>query len=54
MKWLTEILKGLLRRTASDKIFRDKDVKYIAKNSKFDEYETGLVLMIYKFLTKNE
>ena len=40
--------KHLTRRTASDEILLDKGFN-IAKNSKYDGYEKGLVSMVYKF-----
>ena len=40
------------RRTASDKILRDKAFN-IAKNSKYGEYQRGLASMVYKFFDKN-
>ena len=40
--------KDLKRRTASDKILRDKALN-IAKNPKYDGYQRGLVSMVYKF-----
>ena len=43
--------KDLTRRTASDKILRGKAFK-IAKNPKYDGYQTGLVSMVYKFFDK--
>ena len=43
--------KDLKRRTASDKILRDKAFN-IAKNSKYDGYQRGLVSMVYKFFDK--
>ena len=43
--------KDLARRTASDKVLRDK-VFNIAKNSKYDGYERGLASMVYKFFDK--
>ena len=39
--------KDLKRRTASDKILRDKAFN-IAKNSKYDGYQRGLASMVYK------
>ena len=42
---------GLTRRTASDKIFRDKSLNS-AKNPKYDGYEHGIVSMVYKFFDK--
>ena len=43
--------KDLKRRTASDKVLRDKAFN-IAKNSKYDGYQTGLTSILYKFLDK--
>ena len=43
--------KDLKRRTASDKIFRDKAFN-IAKNPKYDGYQRGLASMVYKFFDK--
>ena len=40
--------KDLKRRTASDKVLRDKAFN-IAKNPKYDGYQRGLASMIYKF-----
>ena len=40
-----------LKRTASDKILRDKAFN-IAKNSKYDGYQRGLASMVYKFFDK--
>ena len=40
--------KDLSRRTASDKILRDKAFN-IAKNPKYDGYQRGLTLVVYKF-----
>ena len=39
--------KGLARRAASDKILHDKAFN-IAKNPKYDEYQCGRALMVYK------
>ena len=39
--------KDLIRRTASDKILRDKAFN-IAKNPKTDGYQRGLASMVYK------
>ena len=46
-----EDLKVLIRRTASDKILRDK-VFNIAKNPKYDGYQSRLASMVYKFVDK--
>ena len=43
--------KDLTRRTASDKILHDKAFN-IARNPKYDGYQCGLALMVYKFLDK--
>ena len=43
--------KDLAKRTASDKFLRDK-VLNIAKNSKYDGYQRGLVSVVYKFSDK--
>ena len=43
--------KDLERRTASDKVLRDKAFN-IAKNLKYDGYQRGLSSMIYKFFDK--
>ena len=40
--------KDLTRRTAFDKILRDKPFN-IAKNPKYDGYQRGLASMVYKF-----
>ena len=42
----------LTKRTAFDKILRDKAFN-IAKNLKYDGYQSGLVLMVYKCFDKN-
>ena len=44
--------KDLARRTASDKVLRDKAFN-IAKNPKYDGYQRGLASMICKFLIKS-
>ena len=43
--------KDLKRRTASDKVLRDKAFN-IAKNTKYDGYQRGLASMVYKFFDK--
>ena len=43
--------KDIARRTASDKVLRDKAFN-IAKNLKYDGYQTGLASMVYKFFEK--
>ena len=43
--------KDLTRRTASDKILREKAFN-ISKNSKYDGYQRGLGLMVYKNFIK--
>ena len=44
--------KDLKRRTAADNILRDKAFN-IAKNPKYDEYQTELASMVYKLFDKN-
>ena len=44
--------RDLIRRTASDKVLRDKSFD-IAKNPKYDEYQRGLASMVYKILIKS-
>ena len=44
-------LKDLARRTASDKVLRDKAFN-IAKNSKYDGYQRVLASMVYKSFDK--
>ena len=46
-----EHFKGLTRRTASDKVLRNKAIN-IARNPKYDGYQRGLVSMVYKFFDK--
>ena len=43
--------KELTRRTASDKVLCDKAFN-IARNPKYDGYQCGLALMVFKFFTK--
>ena len=43
--------KGIARRTASDKVLRDKAFN-IAKNPKYDGYQRGLASMVYNFFDK--
>ena len=43
--------KDLKRRTASDKVLRDKAFN-IAKNPKYDGYQGGLSSMVYDFFDK--
>ena len=43
--------KDLNRRTASDKVLRDKAFN-IAKNPKYHGYQRGLTSMVYKFFDK--
>ena len=44
--------KDIKRRTASDKILRDKAFN-IAKNPKYDGYQRGLASMVYKLFVKS-
>ena len=46
-----EDFKDLTRTTASDKILRDRAFN-IAKNPKYDRYQRGFALMVYKFFDK--
>ena len=41
----------LTRRTAADKVLRDKTFK-IASDQKYDGYQSGLASMVYKFFDK--
>ena len=43
--------KGLVTRTQSDKVLRDKAFK-IASDPKYDGYQRGLASMVYKFFDK--
>ena len=43
--------QNLARRTVSDKCLRDKAFN-IAKNAKYDRYQSGLVSMVYKLFDK--
>ena len=43
--------KDLERRTAADKVLKDKAFK-IASNSKYNGYERGLASMVYKFFNR--
>ena len=43
--------KDLTRKTASDKILRDKTFD-IPKNLKYDGYQSGLTSMVYKLFDK--
>ena len=43
--------KDLARRTASDKVFRNKAFN-IAKNPKYDGYQRGLASIVYKCFDK--
>ena len=43
--------KDLARRTASDKVWRDKAFN-VAKNPKYDGYQRGLTSMVYTFFDK--
>ena len=40
--------KDLVKRTQSDKVFKDKAFK-IASNPKYDGYQRGLASMVYNF-----
>ena len=43
--------KDLNRRTAADKVLRDK-AYYIAEDPKYDGHQRGLASMVYKYLIK--
>ena len=43
--------KDLAKRTASDKVLRDKAFD-VAKNKKYDRYQRGLSSMVYQFFDK--
>ena len=43
--------RDLVRRTASDKVLRDKAFNF-AKNPKYDSYQRGLASMVYRFFDK--
>ena len=43
-----EDFKDLPRRTAADRVLRDK-VFNIAKNSKYNRYQRGIAWMVYMF-----
>ena len=45
---LIEILKIYQKKTASDKVLREKAFN-IAKNAKYDGYQRGLASMVYKY-----
>ena len=47
-----EDFKDLTRRTATDKILRDRAFN-IAKNPKYEGYQKGLASMVHKFFDKN-
>ena len=44
----TWYFKNLARRTASDKVLRDREFD-IAKNLKYDGYQRGLASVVYNF-----
>ena len=46
-----EIFKDLPKRTAADKVLRNKAFK-IASDQKYDGYQRGLVSMVYKLFDK--
>ena len=46
-----EILKILKKRTAADKVLRDKAFN-IAENPKYDAYQRGLASMVYKIFDR--
>ena len=46
-----EDFKDLVKRTAADKVLRDKTFK-IASDQKYDGYQRGLASVVYKFFDK--
>ena len=44
-------VKDLTRRTVSDKVLLDKAFNF-AKNKKYDGYQSGLAVIVYKFFDK--
>ena len=48
-----EILKIKKKRTAADKLLRDKAFN-IAKDPRYDGYQRGLASMVYKFFDTNK
>ena len=48
---MTRDIKDLTRRTVFDTILRDKAFN-IAKIPKYDEYQRGIAIMVYKFFDK--
>ena len=44
-------VKDIVRRTASDKVLRDKAFN-TAKNPKYDGYQRGFAFMVYRFFDK--
>ena len=46
-----EDFKNLTKRTATDKVLRNKAFK-IAKDPKYDSYQRGLASMVYNFFDK--
>ena len=51
MDHLLKIKKDLPKRTAADKVLRDKAFKF-ASDQKYDGYQRGLASMVYKFFDK--
>ena len=47
-----EILKDLSKRTAADKVWRNKAFN-IVKSPMYDGYQRGLASLVYKFFDKN-
>ena len=43
--------KDLTRKTASDKVLRDK-AHNVAKNLKYQEYQRGIAAMVYRFFDR--
>ena len=51
MIWLMKVFENLGKRTAADKVLRDK-VFNIARNSKYDGCQRALASLVYKFFYK--
>ena len=52
MTWRLWRFRDLHKKTDSDKVLLDKAFG-IAKNSKYEEYQRGVALMLYNLFNKN-
>ena len=52
MTWRLWRFRDLHQKTDSDKVLLDKAFS-IAKNSKYEEYQRGVALMLYNLFNKN-